>query len=345
MSTGAGAAGSGGGERTGLDVMFPAHRDLGDWARRHALGEVPSRWPYGLDRFDRLDLEVRPVALPAGGVRRLVSRAIAAAPRRGAGARVGLTWDENAASSMVRHAPRHRMVSGVIWATDAPDPDPRVVDGLRRLDAAWVLSTGQLVPLMDLLGPGVPVHHVRFGIDTDFFRPEPYPGRPLVLSIGNDRDRDVESLYAALSVVVGERPGTRVVVQSRSSTPPPEGVEVIEQVSHLRLRELYAEASVVTMMTRPNQHVSGMTVALEAAATGRPVVMTETPGLADYVEDGVSGLTCAVSDSSGVAERIIALLDDPDRAQSLGRSGSRLVATGLTTDHLVARLAEIVAGR
>ena len=345
MSTGVVVSGPRSGERTRLDVMFPAHRDLGDWARRHARGEVPSHWPYGLDRLDRLALEVRAVALPGGGARGLVSRAVAAAPGRAARDRVGLTWDENSATSMVRHMPRRRMVSGVIWATDTADPDPRLVDGLRRLDAAWVLSTGQLEPLADLLGPGVAVHHVRFGIDTDFFHPQPYPSQPCVLSIGNDRDRDVESLYAALAVVLRARPKTRVVVQSKSSATPPDGVEVLEQVSHVRLRQLYGEASVVTMMTRPNRHVSGMTVALEAAATGRPVVMTATEGLEDYLEDEVSGLACAIGDADGLAERLLALLDDPDRAQSLGSRGTDLVTTGLTTDHLVAQLAEIVVGR
>jgi hypothetical protein len=51
---------------------------------------------------------------------------------------------------------------------------------------------------------------------------------------------------------------------------------------HGALRDRYRAFSVIAVALRPNLHVSGITTALEAKATGRPLVITDTPGMADY---------------------------------------------------------------
>ena len=123
--------------------------------------------------------------------------------------------------------------------------------------------------------PGVPVEYVRFGIDHEFFSARSrIPRSPRVVSVGGDRDRDAETLFRALSRVHDARPDVELVVQTASDLPPPDGVATIRHLPHAQLRELYASASVVAIATRPNLHVSGMTVSLEAMATGRPVVAT-----------------------------------------------------------------------
>ena len=63
---------------------------------------------------------------------------------------------------------------------------------------------------------------VVFGVDSDFFSLAPYPERPLVVSVGGDRDRDPKTLFAALEHVQRARPEVEIIVQSRweSSAPP-----------------------------------------------------------------------------------------------------------------------------
>ena len=84
---------------------------------------------------------------------------------------------------------------------------------------------------------------------------------------------------------------------------------------------LDARASVVAVAARHNLHVSGMTVSLESMATGRPVVVTGTPGMHAYVEDGVCGLHAAPGRAAEMADHIIDLLDSPREAAVMGRAG------------------------
>lgn len=330
-----------------LDVFFPTARDLGDWAARHGRGEAPGEWPYGLEALRDFDASARAANLTAP-TRFQVAVARLRPRRRGRESEggIGLTWDENAAREMRVASPRARMFTGVIWATDIVrrgGDTGRMRGILRDMDGLFVISRGQVEPLREFVGAdGPPVAFFPFGVDTDFFKARPYPTAPLVVSVGGDRDRDPATLFAALEVVRRDHPGAEIVVQSTSRLTPPPGVTVIPHLSHGELRELYARASVVALATRENLHASGMTVSLEAQATGRPVVMTATPGIDDYVADGVSGFLVPVGDAHGLATGIGALLADPVRAADFGRAGRAAVEGGMTTRHLAESLARFV---
>lgn len=271
------------------------------------------------------------MALP-GRVGRLLARGREAFPHGliGLGGRGGrndasalLTWDETAAFRAVGRRRGMSHFSGVIWLTDRPEG--RGSDAMRRAlgrcAGLWTLSATQVEPLMHLMGKsGPPVGSVRFGIDTEFFALQPYPERPLLVSVGGDRDRDPATLFAALERVRRARPDIEIIVQSRTKAVAPDGVKVIAQMSHVELRDLYRRMSIMVLATRPNLHVSGMTVSLESRATGRPVVITGTPGIDDYVSDD-DAIVVATGDAQALADGVIGLLDDPDLGASMGRAG------------------------
>lgn len=328
-----------------IDIGFPAERSIPSWESRHAAGEVPGRWPYGLDGLAAFaDVRAVPLREPTT-LDRVRSRL--ALPRRAVADAVGLTWDENAAFRMALVAPRSVRATGVIWLTDTAARGGdlgRMPDVLATMRALWVLSTAQVEPLRRLV-PGVPVDYVRFGIDAEFFAAAPAPDRPRVVSVGGDRDRDTETLYRALSRVHAERPDVELIVQTSSSLPPPEGVQTLRHLPHAELRELYASASIVAIATRPNLHVSGMTVSLEAMATGRPVVETRSPGMDDYVVHGETGLLTEQGDDAALADGVLALLADEDRAQALGVASRERVASAFTSASMTRRIAEILGER
>ena len=271
-------------------------------------------------------------------------------PARG----IGLAWDENVALRMVSVARRAQMYSGAIWITDALaravsrgealSPRLRAVRRvLRQMSGVFVLSRAQVEPLSEFLGPQAPEPgFVQFGVDADFYRYSEYPERPLVASVGGDRDRDIPTLFAALERVHAARPDAKIVVQTSSDVAPPDGVTKVPYFTHLQLRELYASASLMVIATRPNLHGSGMTVSLESMATGRPVVITRTPGMADYVQEGTTGHFAPPGDAEALAEHVTALLADPDGAAVMGRAARRSVEESGSTQHLVAALASFM---
>lgn len=338
---------------TAVDVVFPAGRDIPGWQARHEAGEVPGRWPYGLDGLGAWSALLTATSVPdpsgtRGRLARLLPRLGRATPTPGMDRDIALTWDENTAVAMRRLHRRAEMYAGVIWVTDSlsrpgyPHADLHRAT-LRTMTGVWVISRAQVEPLRDFLGAdGPPVSFIRFGVDEQFFAPAPYPQRPLVASVGGDRDRDPDTLFAALEQVAIRVPEARIVAQSRSDRPAPAGVEKIDHLSHRQLRELYADASVVALATRPNLHVSGMTVSIEAMATGRPVVVTGSPGMDDYVEDGVTGVLTGQGDPGSLADAVVELLTDPDRARRMGEAARAAVMAGMTTRHLVAGLAGVL---
>lgn len=65
---------------------------------------------------------------------------------------------------------------------------------------------------------------------------------------------------------------------------------------------------------------------LEAAACGRPIVTTDTPGCRDVVDDGVSGLLCRVRDADDLADKIKQMVEMGASARSeMGRQGRKKV--------------------
>ena len=336
-----------------VHVLYRAERDVREWATRHAAGEVPGRWPYGLDELAHwgLAVEAENIAQPTrlqSGVARVVPPSVRSNLARPVRHGIGVTWDEHVAQRMVDARPFRRMLTGVVWLTDAVDRADasrrrRIRAVLEAMDAVWVNSRAQVEPLRRLVGPdGPPVEFFRFGVDADFFRGEPYPERPLVVSVGGDRDRDPETLFTALGLLRSARPDVRILVQSASAASPPEGVEKVARLSHRELRDLYARASVVAIATRPNLHVSGLTVSLEAMATARPVVITESPGMEDYLHDGRNAALVPRGRAEALCDRIVGLLDEPAEAERMGIRGRALVEEGLTTRHLSRSLAEFV---
>ncbi|MGJ0118034.1 glycosyltransferase family 4 protein [Williamsia sp. MIQD14] len=333
-----------------LKVCYDAERGAARWAEAGSTdGLAPDLWPYGLNRFADLGVDVvhvdNPPLTTSEALRQLISPSARRPGGAGPEARVSIAWDEGAAKRLLLRDRSERNHCGAIWVNDMTkrtDP-PLVWDAKRvlmQMDSVWCLSRAQVGPLEELL-PGVRVDPLLFGIDADFFPARDHPGGQTVCSFGGDRHRDPDTLFAALHRVRETHPHAAFDVQSTSPTPP-DWLTLLPRMSPSGVLEVYARSAVVVVTTRPNLHVSGMTVALEAMATGRPVVITDSPGMDDYVQDGVSGTVVPSGDDAAVAAAVTRYLDDPALAAEHGRNGRRLVESTFTTARMCADLAGIL---
>jgi phosphatidyl-myo-inositol dimannoside synthase len=80
---------------------------------------------------------------------------------------------------------------------------------------------------------------------------------------------------------------------------------------------------------------------LEAAACAIPVVAGRTGGIPDAVREGKTGLLVNPDSIDEVGYAIRSLLDDPERAATMGRAGRRAVETYYNWDRVTADLAGI----
>jgi glycosyltransferase involved in cell wall biosynthesis len=91
----------------------------------------------------------------------------------------------------------------------------------------------------------------------------------------------------------------------------------------------------------------GLTV-MEAAACGTPSLASNSPGLRDSVQDGVTGYLLPHGDPTALAGRMLALAADPGLVTQLGKA-ARLAALAWSWDAAAAateaHLMELIAGR
>jgi len=75
--------------------------------------------------------------------------------------------------------------------------------------------------------------------------------------------------------------------------------------------------------------------AIEALASGTPVVATRVGGVPDVVRDGIDGFLVEPGDTEEAAERLTALALDPALRTRLGQSGSAYVRERYAVERLV----------
>lgn len=73
---------------------------------------------------------------------------------------------------------------------------------------------------------------------------------------------------------------------------------------------------------------------LEAAACGRPLIVTDVPGCRHFVRDGVEGLTVPPGDAGALADAIGRLAHDPALRQRMGAAARARLIGGFTEQHL-----------
>jgi glycosyltransferase involved in cell wall biosynthesis len=73
------------------------------------------------------------------------------------------------------------------------------------------------------------------------------------------------------------------------------------------------------------------------------VVVTDTPGMRDYVTDRLNGLLVPLGDSSAMADAIADVIRDPDLATGLAQAGRARVEAVFNTTAQAVRLAELIS--
>ena len=144
-------------------------------------------------------------------------------------------------------------------------------------------------------------------------------GRKVLIHISNFRPvkrvRDVVAIYARVArqipsvlVMVGDGPD-RVLAEQEARE-----LGVADRVFFLgKLESVAPLLASADLFVLPTQSESFGLSALEALATGVPVIGVNDGGLPEVVRDGETGALCAAGDVEGMARAAIELLGDPER--------------------------------
>ena len=232
---------------------------------------------------------------------------------------------------------------------------PRAKVALRTIvparRTAWLaFSRRQTGYLRDTLG--VPDGQVTFLSDqTDlrFFAPGP-PGSgpvagetPILMSIGLEQ-RDYRTLAAAagdLDVLIrisGFSADARAIAQAFPETMPANMTR--DFYAWPDLLALYRRASIVMISLAPNSYAAGIQAMLEAIACRRPVIVTRTEGLIDYLDRPDLVTTVPPQDPAAMRAAIQVKLADPEAAAAQAEAAFAHFRSTIDSDVHVAAIAD-----
>jgi len=186
------------------------------------------------------------------------------------------------------------------------------------------------------------VRRIAFQVDEQFFTPvsQPEPTRGVV-SVGREL-RDYPTLFRALEntdvpvTVVASSPWS-VRKDQTASQKIPDNVTLRKGLSNAELRDLYRHAAVVVVPIKNVDWPAGVTSLFEGQACARPVVVSASEGILDSLDEGAA-VTVPCGDADALREAVLSLINNPERAESIGRAGHASVVQTRTLNQFVERI-------
>lgn len=215
----------------------------------------------------------------------------------------------------------------------------------KRVDHFLCLSPHSQRVLVEEYGlPRERVSVIYSRVDTAYFQPQPEQPTKRQVCAAGAVNRDYDSLIEAASgldadVKIAADTVWRYSVagKEQQARPLPANVEMRSWGTYANLRQLYAESRVVVVpLARPI--ISGITVALEGMAMGKPVILTRNPYVEGFIEDGVTGFHVEPSNPAQLREKIRWLLDHPEEADAMGRRAREKAARDFSVERYVERI-------
>ncbi|MFE3293029.1 glycosyltransferase family 4 protein [Rhodococcus sp. NPDC059234] len=214
-------------------------------------------------------------------------------------------------------------------------------------------------------GANAALEHLPPGVDAEVFRPDPAAraelraryglgDRPTVLCLSRlvpRKGQDVlikalpqirRSIDGAVLVIVGGGPYEEALRRLAVTVGVEEHVVFAGGVPAAELAAHHTVADVFAMPCRTRGaglDVEGLGIVfLEASATGVPVIAGNSGGAPETVREGETGHVVDGRKVASVADSVVSVLADPDRAAAMGAAGRQWVSEQWRWDALAARL-------
>jgi glycosyltransferase involved in cell wall biosynthesis len=258
-----------------------------------------------------------------------------------------------------------RVPHRVVWVHNCGDLESRgrvrrIADRLlnRYTDAYFGVAWAQLPYLVDELGCSRDkVRIIWNGVQVSRF--DPADDRTVLAELGVDPGAPVVGILAALRpekdhvtllramrrvaerfpdvvlLVVGDGPMREEIVRTAAEL----GVEHRTIMTGSR-SDIDRILRALTVFTLCSFTIECFPMALlEAMAAGRPAVCTAVGGMPEMVEDGVTGFLVPPHDPDALADRLVALIEDPELRRRMGAQARRRASESFSLEASVAAAA------
>lgn len=185
------------------------------------------------------------------------------------------------------------------------------------------------------------------GVDLSLFMPEPEPeGVPVVLMASRLLlTKGVQDFVVAARTIRAQGIRARFVLVGEPDHGHPSAVPVdslkrwhdagdVEWLGfRLDMPALIAQSHIVCLPSRYSEGVPR--ILQEAAAVGRPVVATESPGCFEVVHHNKNGLLVPIGDGEALAGALVQLINNPLLRAAMGAHGRTIAVTAFSLEHVI----------
>ncbi len=180
--------------------------------------------------------------------------------------------------------------------------------------------------------------------------------RPVLLFFGQiKRVKGLDTLLRALPAVIATHPDTLLLIAGQVWKDDWGRYEALMRelglAQHVRARIAYIPDEDVAAYYRaadvvvlPYRRIYQSGVLLMAWSYARPVVVSNIGGLGEVVRHGHTGLLVPPDDPTALADALNELLADPERGETMGAAGRRLVEQEFAWDRIARRTADLYGG-
>ena len=172
---------------------------------------------------------------------------------------------------------------------------------------------------------GIPIDRIDM-IHWSVHRPEIDRGAPrliegdYVCALGS-QGRDFQTLFAALKLL----PSVRLIVVTHAEylkgLEIPDNVTVLTNIPLTQAHNILLHSRLMIVPLRNNEVPCGHVTIVSGMFFGKPMVVTDSSGVHDYIEDGRTGLYCEAGNPNDMARKVDMLLSSKQLSDSLANCG------------------------
>jgi glycosyltransferase involved in cell wall biosynthesis len=180
-------------------------------------------------------------------------------------------------------------------------------------------------------------------VDHQFFRPDHNQDGDYILAIGQEQ-RDYQTLVNAIDgtgmqlVIVASSPWSQFNLEITERP----NVTLVSKIPYTELRDLYNGAGIILVPLFENNYGAGLNTMLEAMAMGKPLIITKTMGIDNYIQHAETGLYSSPGNCDELRDHISKLWGDKKERDRLGSNARDVIMEQMNIDIYVEKIVEIV---
>lgn len=187
------------------------------------------------------------------------------------------------------------------------------------------------------------------GIDTAVFSPTPEPSGIPVVKLASRMlwDKGIKEFVGAARQLKDHGIDARFVLVGDTDPHNPSAISkeqlttwhtegIIEWTGHRGdMSTVFSESHIICL---PSFYGEGVPkVLIEAAASGRPIVTTNTPGCREIVKNGENGLLVPVRSTAELADALQLLIEKPELRKKMGTKGREIAMNEFAVEKVVSQ--------